>query len=97
MAENKETNETEVLEILKNFTPPNEGKFSRYESRMHRMIGFYKEKSVQEGVPENQAKMFAGFVHSLEYFLELARHHRKLTNKVAGREITEVEAAANES
>lgn len=91
MGEHTNTNETEVLEIIKNFTPPNEGKFSRYEARMHRMIGFYKEKAQMEGVPENQAKMFTGFVHSLEYFLELARHHRKLTNKVAGKEITELE------
>lgn len=89
MGDNKNTND--VMEMLANFTPPNEGKFSRYEARMHRMIGFYKEKAQLEGIPENQAKMFTGFVHSLEYFLELARHHRKLTNKVAGREIADAE------
>lgn len=87
----KDENTNDLMEALKSFTPPNEGKFGRYEARMHRMIGFYKEKSQQDGVPENQAKMFVGFVHALEYMLELAKHHRKLTYKIAGREVAENE------
>jgi hypothetical protein len=67
----------ELKAIVRSHPIPSEEKMDRRLARLERILNFYADKAPD--APENQGKMFNGFVSALAYAMAMIKAYRKLT------------------